>query len=188
MNRQQAAQLMEEYTQNLALRRHMLAVEVVMRYLAQKFDQDVEEWGLAGLLHDFDYEKHKTIPEHPVNGSKILEDLGVNEQIREAILGHANLPEYPRTTLMAKALFAIDELTGLVMACVYVRPSKSVMDLEVKSVKKKMKDKAFAAGVNRDDIVLGAQELNVEVDELISFVIAALRGQADQLGLNGGAS
>lgn len=185
MTREQALQLMEEYTANQALRRHMLAVETVMRHLAKKYDQDQEDWGLAGLLHDFDYEKFETIPDHPVKGSKILEELGVSQEIRQAILGHANLPEYPRTTLIDKALFAIDELTGLVMACVYVRPSKSVHDLELKSVKKKLKDKSFAVGVSRQDIVQGAEELEEDVDQIINEVITALRGNADTLGLSG---
>lgn len=185
MDRTQALQLMEEYTSKPALRMHMLAVETAMRHLAVKHNQDVERWGLAGLLHDFDYEKFETIPDHPVKGSQILAELGVDEEIRSAILGHANLPEYPRNTLMAKALFAIDELTGLVMAATYVRPSKSVLDLEVSSVKKKMKDKSFAAGVNRDDIRQGAEELEVDVDELIQDVIAALRFNAANLGLKG---
>ena len=185
MDRPQALQLMEEYTSKPALRTHMLAVETVMRHLASKHSQDVERWGLAGLLHDFDYERFETIPDHPVKGSQILADLGVDEEIRSAILGHANLPEYPRQTLMAKALFAIDELTGLVMAATYVRPSKSVLDLEVSSVKKKMKDRSFAAGVNRDDIRQGAEELDVPVEELIQDVITALQSNAANLGLKG---
>ena len=176
---------MHEYTTKPALRNHMLAVEAVMRHMATLFDKDVERWGLAGLLHDFDYEKFEVLPDHPVKGSKILADLGVDEVIRHAILGHADLPEYPRTTQMAKALFAVDELTGLCMACVYVRPSKSVMDLEVSSVKKKFKDKAFAAGVSRDDIRKGADELGLELDVLIAEVIKGLRSEVDALGLRG---
>ncbi len=163
----------------------MLAVETVMRQLANTCDQDSDRWGLAGLLHDFDYEKFETVPDHPVKGSQILAGLGVDEEIRLAILGHANLPEYPRTSLMAKALFAADELTGLVMAVSYVRPSKSVLDLEVSSVKKKLKDKSFAAGVNRDDIRQGAVELGMPVEELIQQVITALRSNAGTLGLQG---
>jgi predicted hydrolase (HD superfamily) len=179
---------MEEYTTKPALRTHMLAVETVMRHFARLHNQDEEHWGLAGLLHDFDYERFETVPDHPVKGSQILADLGVGSEIRMAILGHANLPEYPRETVMAKTLFAIDELTGLVMAATYVRPSKSILDLEVTSVKKKMKDKSFAAGVNREDIYLGATELNIPVEELIQEVIIALRGNAQALGLQGSLS
>lgn len=185
MQRPQAVELMEKYTTKPALRTHMYAVETVMRHLARELNQDADRWGLAGLLHDFDYEMHETVPEHPVNGSKILAEHGVDEEIRDAILGHANLPQFPRATPMAKALFAVDELTGLVMACVYVRPSKSVHDLEVRSVKKKMKDKAFAAGVNRQDIRDGAEELEIPLDELIGHVIIALRGNSQPLGLHG---
>lgn len=163
----------------------MLAVETVMRHMAKQYQQDQEKWGLAGLLHDFDYEHFVTIPDHPLKGSEILKERGVEDDIRQAIIGHANLPDYPRTTLMDKALFAIDELTGLVMAVTYVRPSKSVMDVEVRSVKKKMKDKTFAAGVNRDDIRQGAEELDMPVEELIALVITALQGNAEALGLSG---
>lgn len=185
MTRDQALQLVHEYTTKPALITHMLAVEAVMKYVAEQYGASVEDWGLAGLLHDFDYERFEVLPDHPVKGSAILAERGVSEEIRMAILGHANLPEYPRGSLMAKALFAVDELTGLVMAVTYVRPSRSIMDVEVKSVKKKMKDKLFAAGVNRDDIRQGAEELEVEVDQLIEWVIAGLKTQADELGLAG---
>jgi putative nucleotidyltransferase with HDIG domain len=185
MTYDQALHVMEEWTTKPALRIHMQAVAAVMRQLAQHFDQDEQAWAITGLLHDFDYERHQTIPEHPVQGSAILEQMGVDQATRQAILGHANMPEYPRTTLMDKALFAADELTGLVMAVTYVRPSKSIKDVEVSSVKKKLKDKTFAAGVNRDDIRQGAEELGLELDELIQLVIDGLSAQADQLGLNG---
>lgn len=185
MTRDEAFELVTEWTTKPALITHMLAVEAVMRHLAEHFDQDVEVWGLAGLLHDFDYERFVTVPDHPVKGSEVLAEKGVDDHTRQAILGHANLPEYPRDSLMAKALFAVDELTGLVMAVVYVRPSKSIMDVEVSSVTKKMKDKTFAAGVNRDDIRQGAAELEMELPELIQLVIDGLKDQAMTLGLDG---
>jgi predicted hydrolase (HD superfamily) len=185
MTRQEALALLQQYTTKPALITHMLGVEAAMRQMAKRFQQDEERWGLAGLLHDFDYEHFVVLPDHPVKGSAILEQHGVDAEIREAILGHANLPEHPRTTPMAKALFAVDELTGLVMAVTYVRPSKSVMDVEVSSVKKKLKDKTFAAGVNRDDIRQGAEELGLELDELIAEVIVALQQEAAPLGLAG---
>jgi predicted hydrolase (HD superfamily) len=185
MTRDEALKLVREWTTKPALITHMLAVEAVMRQLAKRFDQDAEAWGLAGLLHDFDYERFVTVPDHPVKGSEVLAEQGVDDHIRQAILGHANLPEYPRDSLMAKALFAADELTGLVMAVVYVRPSKSVADVEISSVKKKIKDKTFAAGVNRDDIRQGAAELDLEIDDLIAEVIAGLKTKAAELGLNG---
>jgi putative nucleotidyltransferase with HDIG domain len=185
MTRDEAIELVNEWTQKPALRTHMLAVEAAMCRLARHFGQDEERWGITGLLHDFDYERHETLPKHPVQGVAVLEQKGVEPDIRQAILGHANLPEYPRETLMDKALFAADELTGLVMAATYVRPSKSVLDLEVKSVKKRMKEKAFAAGVNRDDILQGTEELGIELDQLIELVIEGLREHAQELGLAG---
>ena len=186
MTRDEALILMQKYTAKPQLRTHMLGVEAAMRQLAKKFGQDEEEWGQAGLLHDFDFEQFVTVPEHPVKGSEILKEHGVSDAIRQAILGHANLPEYPRTTLMDKALFAADELTGMVMAVTYVRPSKSIMDVEVSSVKKKLKDKTFAAGVSRDDIHQGAEELDMPLEELIQEVIDGLKSKAAELGLDGG--
>jgi putative nucleotidyltransferase with HDIG domain len=188
MNRDQALTLVHEWTVKPALITHMLAVEAVMRQLASHFGQDSDAWGLAGLLHDFDYERFVTVPDHPVKGSEVLAEHGVDDHTRQAILGHANLPEYPRQTDMAKALFAADELTGLVMAVTYVRPSKSIMDVEVSSVKKKIKDKTFAAGVNRDDIRQGAEELGLELDALIAIVIEGLKKEAGALGLAGNTS
>lgn len=185
MTREGAYKLVTEWTTKPALVTHMEAVEAVMRRMAKHYDQDEERWGLAGLLHDFDYERYQVVPDHPLKGSQVLAELGVDEEIREAILGHANLPEHPRTTLMAKALFAIDELTGLVMAVTYVRPSRSIADVEVKSVKKKLKDKTFAAGVNRQDIKQGAEEMGLPVDELIALVIDGLKSKAADLGLAG---
>ena len=185
MTRDEAYALVAEWTTKPALVTHMEAVEAVMRHVARANNQDEESWGLAGLLHDFDYERYQVVPDHPLKGSQVLAELGVDEEIREAILGHANLPENPRTTLMAKALFAVDELTGLVMAVTYVRPSRSIADVEVKSVKKKLKDKTFAAGVNRQDIKQGAEEMGLPVDELIALVIDGLKSKAADLGLAG---
>jgi predicted hydrolase (HD superfamily) len=177
-----ALALMHEFTQNEALRRHMYAVEIAMRAYARKFNADEEEWGITGILHDFDYEKYPTIPEHPLKGSEILKERGYNENIRNAILGHASYAQVPRTTLMAKALYACDELSGFIMAVAVIRPNK-LNDLEPSSVKKKMKDKAFARNVNREEIVHGAEELGVELDTHIKFVIAALSSESVKIGL-----
>lgn len=174
---------MHEYTQSESLRKHMLCVETAMRTYAKKFNQDEELWGLAGLLHDFDYEKFQTIPDHPLKGSEILKEKGYPEEIRHAILGHASLPEYPRKSLMAKTLFACDELCGFLVACSLVKPDKKISSVEVSSVKKKLKDKAFARNVSRDDITNGVIELGVNLDEHIQFVIDALKSNAEALGL-----
>jgi putative nucleotidyltransferase with HDIG domain len=168
----------------------MLAVETAMRAYARKFGADEEAWALAGLLHDFDYERfpndaHSATEEHPSEGVRHLRGLGVSEEILAAIMGHAEYTNTPRETQMAKTLFAVDELCGLITAATYVRPSKSILDLEASSVKKKMKDKAFARGVSRDDITLGASELGVELGEHIAFVVEALKGNAEALGLKG---
>jgi putative nucleotidyltransferase with HDIG domain len=192
-SRADALALMEEWTPSDSLRTHMLAVEGAMRAYAAHFGEDVERWGLAGLLHDFDYERfpndaHAADAEHPSEGVRVLRGLGYPEDVLEAILGHAQYTGVPRATRMAKALFAVDELCGLVTACALVRPSRSVNDLEVSSVKKKMKDKAFARGVNREDVTQGASELGVELDAHIAFVIGALRERAALLRLAGAAS
>ncbi len=189
-NREDAHALMCEYTQSDSLRKHMYAVEAAMRAYASKKGEDVERWGLAGLLHDFDYEKwpntnHSPDVEHPSEGVRILRGLNYPEDILEAILGHASYSGVPRTTDMAKTLFAVDELTGLITATALVRPSKSIHEVDVRSVRKKMKDKAFARGVSREDVVNGAAELGVELDDHIAFVISAMRGQAETLGLGG---
>jgi putative nucleotidyltransferase with HDIG domain len=182
---------MTEYTASESLRRHMLAVEAAMRAYADKFGEDVELWGLAGLLHDFDYEQHPnpaaTVDpnEHPLFGSGILESEGYPAEVIYAIKTHADYLELPRLSRMDKTLFAVDELTGLVTAAALVRPEKSVLGLEAKSVRKKMKDKAFARGVNREDVIRGAEELNIDLDEHIEFVIAAMRTVAGGLGLAG---
>ena len=189
-DRATALALMEAWTPNLSLRRHMLAVEVAMRAYATHLGEDVERWGLAGLLHDFDYERfpndaQAADAEHPSEGVRHLRTLGYPEDICQAILGHAPFTGVARESQMAKALFAVDELCGLITAAALVRPSKSVMDLEASSVRKKLKDKAFARGVSREDVVNGATELGVELEVHITFVIEAMRGIAPTLGLAG---
>lgn len=174
--------LMREYTQSDALRKHMYAVEAAMRAYAGKFGADEETWAITAVLHDFDYERYPEPPEHPLKGSEILKEAGYSEEIRVAILGHASYTGVARESLMAKALFACDELCGFIGAAAVVRPNK-ILDLEVSSVKKKLKDRAFARNVNREDIVQGASELGVPLDEHIAFVIDAMRRGADRLGL-----
>lgn len=180
MNRENALALMHEFTPSEALRKHMYAVEAAMRAYARKYGEDEETWGIVGILHDFDYERypnHDRSPteEHPSAGVKILKELGYPEEVCDAIMGHADYTGVPRTTLMAKTLYAVDELCGFLVACALVRPSKSLQDLEVKSVKKKLKDKAFARAVNRDEVRQGAAEAGLPLDEHIQFVIEALR-------------
>ena len=189
-SRADALALVHEYTASDSLRKHMLAVEAVMRAYAERFGEDAERWGLTGLVHDFDYERfpnaaHSATEEHPAEGVRILRARGWPDDILGAILGHATYSGVARETRMAKALFAVDELTGLVTATALVKPTRSVHDVDAKSVRKKMKDKAFARGVNRDDIVQGAGELGVELDEHIAFVIAAMQRSATDLGLAG---
>jgi putative nucleotidyltransferase with HDIG domain len=179
---------MQEYTASESLRKHMLSVETAMRAYAEKLGGDAERWGITGLIHDFDYEKfpnnaHSATEEHPSEGVRILRSRGYPEDILEAILGHATYCGVPRVTPMAKALFAVDELTGLITATALVKPTKSVHDVEAKSVRKKMKDKAFARGVSREDVIQGAEELGVDLDEHIAFVIAAMQGNAEEIGL-----
>ncbi len=190
MKRDEALALMQEHTQSPSLRQHMLAVEAAMRAYAAKFGEDPEAWGLVGLLHDFDYEKfpnpeHSPSDGHPAWGVDLLRSKGVVEPVLRAVLGHATYSGVPRDTPMAKALFAVDELCGFLVACALVRPSKSFADLEVASVKKKLKDKAFARGVNRDEVRQGAEELGVPLDEHIAFCIQALRPVEPSLGLGG---
>lgn len=190
LDRSAAWTLVCEWTQSESLRKHMLAVETAMRAYARKFGADEEAWALAGLLHDFDYERfpndaHSATEEHPSEGVRHLRGLGVSEEILAAIMGHAEYTNTPRESQMAKTLFAVDELCGLITAATYVRPSKSILDLEPSSVRKKMKDKAFARGVSREDITLGASELGVELEAHIAFVVEALKGNAEQLGLKG---
>ena len=188
--RAEALALMQEWTASDSLRKHMLAVEAAMRAYAVRFGEDPERWGVAGLLHDFDYERfpnaeRSATAEHPSEGVRHLRTLGVPDDVCEAILGHAAYTGTPRTTRMAQALFAIDELTGLVTASALVKPSRSVHDVETGGVRKKMKDKGFARGVNRDDIVEGAAALGVPLEEHIAFVIAAMQAEAPALGLEG---
>jgi len=184
--REEAWELLCEYTKGDSLRKHAVAVETAMRACAGRYggaDADVDEWGLVGLLHDFDYEMFPSADQHPFTGSNILCGRGYSDRIIKAILGHATYTGVPRDTDMAKALFATDELCGFLVACALVRPSRSLDDLEVKSVKKKLKDKAFARSVNRDDIYQGAQELGVDLDEHIRFVIESLKPAQKEIGL-----
>ena len=182
---------MTEYTASESLRRHMLAVEVAMRAYARKFGEDEEKWGITGLLHDFDYEQHpnpeaKPDPnEHPLFGSRILSEEGYPDDVIYAIKTHADYLDLPRQSLLDKTLYAVDELTGLITAAALVRPDKSIVGLEAKSVRKRMKDKAFARGVNREDVIRGAEDLGVDLSVHIQFVIDAMRGIALQLGLAG---
>ena len=189
-SRSDALALLHEYTASESLRAHMLSVEAAMRAYALRFGEDPERWGLTGLLHDFDYERfpnnaHSATEEHPAEGVRILRALGYPEDTLQAILGHATYCAVSRETKMAQTLFAVDELTGLITASALVRPSRSVLDLDGRSVKKKMKDKGFARGVSREDVVQGAAELGVELDEHIQFVIDAMRPVADFIGLKG---
>jgi putative nucleotidyltransferase with HDIG domain len=189
-SRADALALMESWTASDSLRKHMLAVEAAMVAYARHFGEDEHRWALAGLLHDFDYERfpneaHAADAEHPSEGVRHLRSLEYPADVLQAILGHAHYTGVARETRMAKALFAVDELSGLITAAALVRPSRSVMDLEPSSVKKKMKDKAFARGVSREDVVNGAQELGVELDAHIAFVISAMRERASALGLAG---
>jgi predicted hydrolase (HD superfamily) len=184
-----AEALLNEYTQSQSLLRHARGVEVCMDWYAAHFGVSEQErilWRITGLLHDFDYERYPTAepPEgHPYKGEQILTEKGYPEEVRRAIMGHALYTGVPRDTLMAKVLFAVDELSGLITASVYVRPDKSILNLEVSSVMKKMKDKAFARGCNRDDIRLGAQELGIELQVHVSNTLAAMKAQAEKLGL-----
>ena len=184
---------MHEYTASDSLRKHMLSVEAAMRAYAEKFGEDRDRWGTTGLIHDFDYERypnseHSPTDGHPAEGVRILRSRGYPEDILQAILGHATYSGVKRETQMAKTLFAVDELTGLITATALVRPSKSVHEVEAKSVRKKMKDKAFARGVSREDVITGADELGIELEEHITFVIRAMQSVASDIGLAGTAS
>jgi putative nucleotidyltransferase with HDIG domain len=188
LTRDDALALMQEHTQSPSLRQHMLAVEAAMRAYAARLGGDPDAWGVVGLLHDFDYERypndaHSPTEEHPSWGVRLLRARGLPEEACQAILGHASYTGVPRTTPLAHALFAVDELCGFLVACALVRPTRSFQDLEVSSVKKKLKDKAFARGVNRDEVSQGAEELGVPFDEHVAFVIAALRPVEGALGL-----
>ncbi len=185
---EKALELMREYTPSEGLRRHMYAVETAMRACARQCGADEEAWGLTGLLHDFDYERypneeHSATEGHPAHGVALLRERGFPEELCRAILGHASYSGVPRDTPVARALFAVDELCGFLVACALVRPSRSLGDLTVRSVRKKLRDKAFARGVDRDELVRGAEELGVGLDEHILFVIEALRPEEGKLGL-----
>ncbi|HTR81613.1 MAG TPA: HDIG domain-containing protein [Bacteroidota bacterium] len=183
MDRPSALELLYEYTKSESLRKHALSVEIAMRAYAQKFSADEELWGVTGLIHDFDYEMYPQAPDHPLKGSEILSAKGYPDKVRTAILGHASYTGVPRATLLAKTLFACDELCGFLVACTLVRPNKKIAELEVPSVKKKLKDKAFARSVNREEIAQGAAELEIPLDEHIQFVLDALKTHSDVLGL-----
>ena len=182
MDREAAWGLLCEYTKNENLRKHALAVEACVRAYARKFGEDEAEWSVVGLIHDFDYEVYPNAPDHPLKGSEILKEKGYSEEIRRAILGHADYTGVPRDTLLAKTLFACDELAGFITACAYVR-SDRIATLEAKSVRKRMKDKAFARAVSREDITKGAEELGIPLDEHIAFCIVAMRQISETLGL-----
>jgi putative nucleotidyltransferase with HDIG domain len=185
MNREDAFVIVQEYVENENLIRHMLAVEASMRYYAEIYNQDADVWGITGLLHDFDWEIHPNLEEHPQAGAPILRERGVQEEIVRAILSHADHTGVPRQTSMEKALFACDEITGLITAVALVRPSRSLHDLKVKSVKKKWKDRSFAAGANREEIQQAADEFGIELWEHVANVIQAMRRIAPELGLQG---
>src|SRR5438270_5904639 len=187
LDRASAWGLLCEYTQSESLRKHALAVEACMRAYAKKFGDEEDElkYAVTGLLHDFDYEKYPTAEEHPFVGSKILAERGYPDEVLRAILSHANYSGVKRESLMEKALFACDELCGLITAATLVKPSKNIADLDAGSVRRKMKDKAFARSVSREDITNGAADLGLDLDEHITFCIAAMRGIAGELGLAG---
>ncbi len=183
MNRKEALGIVHEYIKNENLVRHMLAVEAAMRFYAGKYNEDAETWGMVGLLHDFDWEIHPTLDEHPQAGAPILRERGVPEPIIRAILSHADHTGIPRATLMEKGLYACDEITGLITAVALVRPSRSLSDLEASSVRKKWKDRAFAAGANREEIARATEEFGFELWEHVGNVILAMRRIAPDLGL-----
>ncbi|PLX32544.1 MAG: HAD family hydrolase [Ignavibacteria bacterium] len=183
MTRDDAIALLHEYTESDSLRKHAYAVEGAMRAYAEQYGEDAEEWGLVGLLHDFDYEKHPAADEHPFVGNRILEERGYPEHIRRAIMSHAEYTGVTRESLMEKTLFAVDELCGFLMAVSYVRPDRSIASVQVKSVKKKMKDKGFARAVSREDMLRGAEELGVPFEEHVAFTIAGLTRISESLGV-----
>ena len=185
MTRPEAIELLHEFTKSESLRKHALAVEACVVAYAAKFDHPEEIWSVTALLHDFDYEIHPEAPDHPMKGEPILAARGVSEEIRRAILSHANYSGVTRDSLLEKTLFACDELAGFLTACSYVRPSRSIAEVETKSVRKKLKDKAFARSVSRDDITIGAEALGVDLDTHIDFCLAAMQKRAADLGLDG---
>jgi len=185
MTREQAWETLCEFTKSESLRRHALAVEACVTAYARKFGEDEHTWAVTSLLHDFDWEIHPDAPDHPMKGEPILAGRGVSEEIRRAILSHANYSGVPRESMLEKALFACDELAGFITAISYVKPKRSVFEVDAASVRKKLKDKGFARSVNRDDIMNGARELGVDLDEHIAFCINAMQARADDLGLRG---
>jgi putative nucleotidyltransferase with HDIG domain len=185
MTREEAWAIVCEFVRNDGLRRHALAVETCVVAYAKKFNEDETKWSVTALLHDFDWEIHPNSPDHPMKGEPILAERGVEEEIRKAILSHANYSGVPRVSPLEKTLYACDELAGFLTAISYVKPGRSIHEVEVKSVRKKMKDKAFARNVNRDDITEGARELGVDLDQHIGFCIAAMQARAAELGLQG---
>jgi putative nucleotidyltransferase with HDIG domain len=188
MERTEAWDIVCEFVKSESLRKHMLAVEACVAAYARKFQEDEGKWAVTALLHDFDWEIHPTLEEHPQKGEPILAERGVDEEIRRAILSHADFTGIPRTSPLEKTLFACDELAGFLTACAYVRPSRSIQEVETKSVRKKLKDKAFARAVNRDDVINGALEMGVDLDQHIEFCIHAMQARAAELGLEGTAS
>jgi len=188
MDREQAWALVCEFVKSDSLRKHMLAVETCVAAYARQFGEDEQKWALTALLHDFDWEIHPQAPDHPMKGEAILIERGVSEEIRRAILSHADYSGVPRVSRLEKTLYACDELAGFLTACSYVKPGRSIHEVELKSVKKKMKDKAFARNVNRDDIVNGAAQMGVDLDAHIEFCIKAMQDRAAELGLNGAAA
>ena len=183
--RKDAIELLHEYTKTDSLRRHALGVEQAMRKMAEKYHGDPNEWGITGLMHDFDYEMYPTMEEHPYKGNEILKSKGYPDSITQAIMGHATYTGIARETDMAKSLFEVDELTGFIFAVTYVRPSKSIFEVKPRSVKKKLKQKSFAASVVREDIFLSVDELGLDLTEHVQFVIDALSEKAEELGLKG---
>ena len=185
MTREEAWSTVCEFVQSESLRRHMLAVEACVAAYARKFGADEETWAVTALLHDFDWEIHPTAPDHPMRGEAILRERGVGEEVRRAILSHANYSGVPRESPLEKTLFACDELAGFLTACSYVKPGRSISEVDVSSVKRKLKDKAFSRAVNRDDILNGASEMGVDLDEHIAFCLQAMKDRAADLGLAG---
>ncbi len=185
MTRDQAWDILCEFTKSESLRKHALAVEACLAAYARHYGEDIEKWSITALLHDFDWEIHPTLPDHPTKGEPILAERGVSEEIRRAILSHASFTGVPRQSQLEKALFACDELSGLITAIAYVKPGRSIQEVDVPSVQKKMKDKAFARAVSRDDVRNGAQELGVPLEEHIAFCLKAMKENASVLGLAG---
>jgi predicted hydrolase (HD superfamily) len=188
MTRDHAWDIVCEFVKSESLRKHMLAVETNVSAYARKFGEDETKWAVTALLHDFDWEIHPLSPDHPIKGEPILAARGVGEEIRRAILSHADYSGVPRVSLLEKTLYGCDELSGFLTACSYVKPGRSIAEVDAKSVRKKLKDKAFARAINRDDIIRGAAEMNIDLDEHIDFCIKAMQARAAELGLAGQSS